>query len=60
MVYSSDTPDKPIEPALSFEMDWAGIDPEQPYWVQISSRISRDHNSEGVMTYVTDTKFSPY
>ncbi|WP_199461282.1 hypothetical protein [Vibrio owensii] len=48
MVYSSETSDKPLEPSVSFNMDWAGMDPDQPYWVQISSRISRDSNSLGL------------
>ncbi|WP_038871137.1 hypothetical protein [Vibrio jasicida] len=60
MVYSSETSDKPLEPAVSFNMDWAGMDPGLPYWVQISSRISRDGNSVGVMTYVTDAKFASF
>lgn len=60
MVYSSETSDKPLEPSVSFNMDWAGMDPDQPYWVQISSRISRDSNSLGVMTYVTDAKFASF
>lgn len=59
-VYSSETSDKPLEPTLSFNMNWAGIDPDQPYWVQISSRIASDGNASGVMTYVTDAKFASF
>lgn len=60
LVYSSESSQKPAEPALEFPMNWAGIDPSKPYWVQVSSRIARDSNSIGVLAYVTDARFASY
>lgn len=60
-VYNSETSEKPEDPVFKGEMNWAGINPENIYWLQFGSRTNTGSPYiENVDLYATDVYFANY
>ncbi|WP_199461284.1 hypothetical protein [Vibrio owensii] len=60
-VYNSETSEKPEDPVFKGEMNWAGINPENIYWLQFGSRTNTGSSYiENVDLYATDVYFANY